>query len=90
MVLEISDDGAGLNLEAIRAKAASNGFFSEADAMQLSTEELHNLVFLPGFSTAREISEISGRGVGLDVVKANVNKLKGTSSDSEINDEDIF
>lgn len=78
VVLEIIDDGAGLEPEILRAKAVSSGYVSEADAPQLSTEELHSLIFLPGFSTAEEISEVSGRGVGLDILKDSVHKLKGT------------
>jgi chemosensory pili system protein ChpA (sensor histidine kinase/response regulator) len=62
----------------IRAKAVGSGYVSEANAPQLSNEDLYSLLFVPGFSTAGEVSEVSGRGVGLDVVKANVNRLKGT------------
>ncbi len=78
VVIKISDDGAGLNPEMIRAKAVNNAYLTETEAEQLSLDEVYALLFLTGFSTANEISEISGRGVGLDVVKANVNKLKGT------------
>jgi len=78
VVLEISDDGAGLEPEILRAKAVASGYVSEADAPHLSTEELHSLIFLPGFSTAEEVSEVSGRGVGLDILKNSVHKLKGT------------
>lgn len=78
VVIQISDDGAGLEPEILRAKAINGGYISEADAPALSDEALHGLVFLPGFSTADQISDVSGRGVGLDVVKTNVNKLKGT------------
>jgi len=78
VVIQISDDGAGLEPEILRAKAVSGGYISEANAPDLSDEALHTLVFLPGFSTADQISDVSGRGVGLDVVKTNVNRLKGT------------
>ena len=78
VVIQISDDGAGLNSKILRAKAVSGGYISEAEASNLSDEAMHALVFLPGFSTANQISDVSGRGVGLDVVKTNVNKLKGT------------
>ncbi len=78
VVLEISDDGAGLEPEILRAKAVAAGYVSEADAPQLTTEDLHSLIFLPGFSTAEEVSEVSGRGVGLDILKNSVYKLKGT------------
>jgi chemosensory pili system protein ChpA (sensor histidine kinase/response regulator) len=80
IVLQISDDGAGLDVEQLHAAAVREGYVSAADASQMSSEDLLSLVFLPGFSTAYEISEVSGRGVGLDIVKATVNKLKGTIS----------
>ncbi len=78
VVIEVADDGAGLDAERIRAKAVSGGYVSEVEAPHLSPEALYTLPFMPGFSTAGEVSEVSGRGVGLDVVKANVNRLKGT------------
>jgi chemosensory pili system protein ChpA (sensor histidine kinase/response regulator) len=78
VVIEINDDGAGLEPDRIRSHAVSGGYISEAEAARLSDEELWGMVFMPGFSTASEISDISGRGVGLDVVKANINKLQGT------------
>ncbi|TEU15036.1 MAG: response regulator [Anaerolineales bacterium] len=77
VVIQVSDDGAGLEPEILRSAAISGGYVSEADAPQLSDEELYSLVFLPGFSTSGEVSEVSGRGVGLDIVKTNVQKLKG-------------
>jgi chemosensory pili system protein ChpA (sensor histidine kinase/response regulator) len=80
VVIQISDDGAGLDPELLRETAVSRGFVASADAARMSEEELFGLVFLPGFSTAKEISEVSGRGVGLDIVKANVHKLKGSVS----------
>ncbi len=80
VVLEIADDGAGLEPQILRAKAVSAGYVSEADAPQLSDDELYSLIFLPGFSTAEEVSEVSGRGVGMDVLKTSVHKLKGTIS----------
>jgi chemosensory pili system protein ChpA (sensor histidine kinase/response regulator) len=78
VVIQISDDGAGVDAQLVRASAVSSGFLSSADAAAMSEQESLGLVFLPGFSTAREVSEISGRGVGLDIVKATVHKLKGT------------
>jgi len=78
VVIQVSDDGAGLEPQVLRSAAISRGYVSEADAPQLSDEDLYSLVFLPGFSTAVEVSEVSGRGVGLDIVKTNVQKLKGT------------
>lgn len=77
-VIQIGDDGAGLDPERLRQKAIKSGVISSADAAKLSEQELHSLIFLPGFSTATEVSEISGRGVGLDVVKSTVHRLKGS------------
>ncbi|WP_061929645.1 chemotaxis protein CheA [Aureimonas sp. AU22] len=75
IVIEISDDGAGINRKAVFDIAVSKGLVP-ADA-QLSDDELDNLVFLPGFSTKKEVSELSGRGVGMDVVKRSIQALGG-------------
>ncbi len=75
MVIEIEDDGQGLNTEKIRRKALERGLIQESD--NLSDHDLNNLVFLPGFSTADQITDVSGRGVGMDVVKKAVEKLRG-------------
>jgi len=75
IVVEISDDGAGLDHERILLQARKQGIVSEG--LRLSEAEIHNLIFQPGFSTADKISELSGRGVGLDVVRRNVNALSG-------------
>jgi two-component system chemotaxis sensor kinase CheA len=75
IVIEVSDDGAGIDPERVRAKAVQAGLIA-ADA-QLSTEELENLIFEPGFSTAETVSDLSGRGVGMDVVKRSVQALGG-------------
>jgi two-component system chemotaxis sensor kinase CheA len=75
IVVEISDDGRGLNKAGIIEKAKSNGLIT--DESKLSDEEIFNLIFHPGFSTAKEVSEISGRGVGMDVVKRAIEKLRG-------------
>lgn len=75
VVIEISDDGRGLNRERIFAKAVQNGVI-EADA-QLSDAEICQLIFEPGFSTAEKVTDVSGRGVGMDVVRRNVEKLRG-------------
>ncbi len=80
VVIQIADDGAGLNVERIRAKAVERGLVSDAVAAGLSQADLLPFIFQPGFSTAASISEVSGRGVGLDVVKANVQRLKGEVS----------
>ena len=76
IVVRISDDGAGLDHAAILQQARNRGILSEGS--RLSESDIHNLVFQPGFSTAEKISELSGRGVGLDVVRRNVNALSGT------------
>jgi chemosensory pili system protein ChpA (sensor histidine kinase/response regulator) len=78
VIIQVSDDGAGLLPQILRSAAIDGGFLSEARAAELSTEDLISLVFLPGFSTAGEVSEVSGRGIGLDIVKTNVDKLKGS------------
>jgi len=75
IVIEISDDGRGLNREKIRQKAIKNGLISAGDA--LTDQEVNRLILLPGFSTAEKITDISGRGVGMDVVKQAVEKLRG-------------
>ncbi|MFA6498578.1 MAG: chemotaxis protein CheA [Desulfurivibrionaceae bacterium] len=75
MMIEIEDDGEGLNTQKIRKKAVERGLVSESD--NLSDFELNNLIFLPGFSTADKITDVSGRGVGMDVVKKAVEKLRG-------------
>jgi two-component system chemotaxis sensor kinase CheA len=75
IVVQISDDGAGIDLDRILQHARSNGMIPEG--ARLSESEIHNLIFQPGFSTADKISELSGRGVGLDVVRRNVNALSG-------------
>ncbi len=78
VVLRIVDDGRGLNFEAIRETAVRQGLVTADEAVNRSEEELSALIFLPGFSTAREITEVSGRGVGMDIVRDKVQKLKGT------------
>ncbi len=76
--IEISDDGAGMDPEKIRKKALERNIITEAQAARMSDRETVNLVFLPGFSTAEKVTNISGRGVGMDVVKTNVEKIGGT------------
>ena len=72
----IEDNGRGLNREKILEKAISKGII-EGDGSDLSDKQIHNLIFAPGFSTAAQITDISGRGVGMDVVKRNLEKIKG-------------
>jgi two-component system, chemotaxis family, sensor kinase CheA len=76
--IEISDDGAGLNRDRIRQKAIERGLATAEQARRLSDREIYNLIFLPGFSTAQKVTNVSGRGVGMDVVKTNVEKIGGT------------
>ena len=76
--IEISDDGAGLDQERIRAKAIEKGLITAEQASQMSDRELANLLFLPGFSTAATVTNVSGRGVGMDVVKTYIEKIGGT------------
>jgi two-component system chemotaxis sensor kinase CheA len=76
--IEISDDGAGLNPERIRQKAIERGIITAEHAARLTEREVFNLIFLPGFSTAQKVTNVSGRGVGMDVVKTNVEKIGGT------------
>ncbi len=76
--IEISDDGSGIDLGAVREKARQKSLVSAEQITRMSERELLNLIFLPGFSTAREVTNISGRGVGMDVVKTNIEKIGGT------------
>ena len=76
IVIEIIDDGRGLNTAKIKEKALANGLIEESD--ELTDDEINELIFRPGFSTADAVSDLSGRGVGMDVVKRNINELNGT------------
>jgi len=76
--IEISDDGGGLNSERIRQKALDRAVITVEQSARMSEREIFNLIFLPGFSTAEKVTNVSGRGVGMDVVKTNVEKIGGT------------
>lgn len=76
--IEVSDDGAGLNADRIRQKASERGLVSAQQAARLPDRDLFNMIFLAGFSTAEKVTNVSGRGVGMDVVKTNVEKIGGT------------
>ena len=76
--IEVSDDGAGLKVERIRQKAVERGVITAEQAMRMTEREIFHLIFLPGFSTAQKVTNVSGRGVGMDVVKTNVEKIGGT------------
>ncbi len=78
VVIEVEDDGKGIDAEVIRKKAIEKGFISYEQAMTMSEKDIINLIFLPGFSSKDKVTELSGRGVGMDVVKAKVVELKGT------------
>jgi len=75
--IEISDDGAGINLERVRQKALERQLVTREQVEQMSDRELTQLVFLPGFSTAQKITNLSGRGVGMDVVRTNIERIGG-------------
>jgi len=77
IVIDISDDGKGIDYEAVKAKAITKGLITLEEAEKMSEEAIINLIFLPGFSTKDVSTELSGRGVGMDVVKSNVAKLNG-------------
>jgi two-component system, chemotaxis family, sensor kinase CheA len=77
VIIEVSDDGAGISAQKVRNKAIERGLISPEAAAQLPERELLNLIFLPGFSTAAAVTSVSGRGVGMDVVKTNVEKIGG-------------
>lgn len=76
--IEISDNGAGIDPEKIRAKAVSKGLISPDEAARMNERAILNLIFAPGFSTAAKVTNVSGRGVGMDVVKTNIEKIGGT------------
>jgi two-component system chemotaxis sensor kinase CheA len=76
--IEIADDGAGVNLDRVKQKALDRGLITSDQASRMSDRELLNLLFLPGFSTAEKVTNVSGRGVGMDVVKTNIEKIGGT------------
>ncbi|WP_033765251.1 chemotaxis histidine kinase/response regulator CheAY2 [Helicobacter pylori] len=85
IVIKISDDGKGLDPAMLKEKAVEKGVISERDAESMSDREAFNLIFKPGFSTAKTVSNVSGRGVGMDVVKTNIEKLNGIIEiDSEV------
>ena len=77
VIIEVSDDGAGIGVERVRNKAIERGLIAAERAAHLSERELLQLIFLPGFSTAEAVTNVSGRGVGMDVVRTNVEKIGG-------------
>jgi two-component system chemotaxis sensor kinase CheA len=77
VVIEVSDDGAGIAVDRVRSKAIERGLITAERAAQMGERELLQLIFLPGFSTASKVTNVSGRGVGMDVVRTNVEKIGG-------------
>lgn len=77
VVIEVRDDGAGINAEAVKKKAIERGTITPEQAESMSDKEIIDLLFLPSFSTAKEVTDVSGRGVGLDVVKSKIEALSG-------------
>ncbi|MBP7337590.1 chemotaxis protein CheW [Niveispirillum sp.] len=78
IIIEISDDGKGLALAKIKAKIIQNGLATESELAQMSDQQIQQFIFKPGFSTAAKVTSVSGRGVGMDVVKTNIEKIGGT------------
>ncbi len=78
IIICIADDGRGLDTERIKAKALANGIVTEAELEKMSEAQIHKFIFAPGFSTAAKVTSVSGRGVGMDVVRTNIDKIGGT------------
>src|SRR5690606_34943407 len=78
VIIEISDDGAGINIEKVRKKAIAKGLLDPNT--ETSEQEILNMIFLPGFSTAEKVTDVSGRGVGMDVLRKNIADLQGEVS----------
>ncbi len=78
IIIEIVDDGRGINIERVKAKALANGIATEASLANMTEKQIAQFVFAAGFSTAEKITSVSGRGVGMDVVKTNIQKIGGT------------
>src|SRR5574344_2856200 len=78
VIIEIIDDGSGLNIEKIKNKALHSGFLTKDELENMTEEDIFNVIFYPGFSTGEEITSLSGRGIGLDIVKSKIAHLNGT------------
>src|SRR5271168_3402740 len=78
IIICIADNGRGLNTERIKAKAVSNGLVTEAELEKMTEAQIHKFIFAPGFSTAASVTSVSGRGVGMDVVRTNIDQIGGT------------
>jgi two-component system chemotaxis sensor kinase CheA len=91
IVLTIQDDGKGMDPEKLRQAAVSKGLMDEESAARLEAKECYNLIFAPGFSTKQEISDVSGRGVGMDVVKTRIEQLNGSVEiDSQLGEGSVI
>jgi two-component system chemotaxis sensor kinase CheA len=77
ILIEVADDGRGLDIARLKATALAHGVATETDLAEMSDAQLHQLIFLPGFSTASEVTNVSGRGVGMDVVRSNIDQIGG-------------
>jgi two-component system chemotaxis sensor kinase CheA len=89
IVIEIADDGRGLNTERIKAKAVAQGLATAAEIEKLSESQIHKFIFAPGFSTATQVTNISGRGVGMDVVRNNIDQIGGTIDVRSVSGEGV-
>ena len=78
IIIRIADNGRGLNTERIKQKAVQNGLVTEADVEKMTEAQIHKFIFAPGFSTAAAVTSVSGRGVGMDVVRTNIDQIGGT------------
>jgi two-component system, chemotaxis family, sensor kinase CheA len=78
IIIDISDDGRGLNTDRIKAKIIASGLATEGDAEKMTEAQIHKFIFAPGFSTAAQVTSVSGRGVGMDVVRTNIDQIGGT------------
>ena len=78
IIIEIDDDGRGINIDRVKAKAISNGLATEGELDSLSDQQIQQFIFKAGFSTAEKVTSVSGRGVGMDVVRTNIEKIGGT------------
>jgi two-component system, chemotaxis family, sensor kinase CheA len=85
IIIQVTDDGHGLDANRIRAKAIERGLISAADAERLTQREIYQLIWMPGLSTAEKVTEVSGRGVGMDIVRSKIEELNGSIDiDSEL------
>src|SRR5216684_284635 len=78
IIIQIADDGRGLDTERIKAKAIASGLASESEVEKMTEAQIHKFIFRPGFSTAAQVTNLSGRGIGMDIVRANIDQIGGT------------